>query len=247
MDLLRQLMRRDKRRSKRRWLLPRHLAALLLQLVPQLRLVEEQQAPVSAADVAAAERSTISLAFGGSASAYAAALAQLHASRATARALIADDIRRVRIQASLAAPPPAAKSVLTFYAAYPTRLVRRVRLSAPAWWLGGSSSGYALQGIAPDRVFALPNGAATTIWTSSGPAVVTPLEDPEALGALPFSLAAAPIRTGLRWFSQADAFDTWTTSRQTAALKQTVCARDDLPDVGAIDPSAFVPFLAVNL
>jgi hypothetical protein len=133
------------------------------------RRVEEQQAPVSAADVGAAERATVSLAFGGSASAYAAALAQLHISRAAARALIADEVRRVRIQASLAAPPSAAKAVSTFFAAYPTRLVRRVQVSSAAWWLGGAASGYALQGIAPDRIFALPSSAAATVWTSGGP------------------------------------------------------------------------------
>ncbi len=211
------------------------------------RLVEEQQVPISGADIAAAERATISLAFNGSGAAYNAALAQLHASRATARALIADDVRRVRIQATLAGRAPAEKAIRTFFAAYPTRLVRRVQTDAPAWWLDRRQAGYAIEGVAPDRVFALATGVPTTIWTSHGPVVVTPLTEAEALGALPLALVRPAIRTALRWFSQGDAFDAWTTSRQTTALKTIVCTRDDLPDVGAIDLSPFLPFLSVNL
>ena len=211
------------------------------------RIVEEQQTQVTAGDVVAAERATIGLAFGGSASAYTSALAQVGASRSTARALLADDVRRVRIQATLVPREPPAKAIATFYVSYPTRLVRRVQVSAPVWWLGGRTTGYALQGVAPDRIFALVTGLRATTWTSAGALTVTPVADAEALGVLPFTLARSPILTGLRWFSQADAFDKWTTVRQAAGLNQTVCARDDLPEVGAVDPSVFLPFLSLNL
>jgi hypothetical protein len=211
------------------------------------RIVEEQQqTAVGPTDVAEAERAAIALAFGGRTSAYTAALASAHASRTTARALLADSIRRRRIQATLAAQEPAATSLTAFYRAYPTRLVRLVRTSSPVWWLGGRSSGYALQGVAPDRVFTLTTGVASTLWTSGGAATVTPLRESEPLGAVPFALVRDPLRRGLRWFSQADAFDAWTTARQTDALKQTVCLHDDLPEVGAIDPSLFLSFLALS-
>lgn len=211
------------------------------------RLVEEQQTAMTPEDVAAAERMTIALAYRSSGAAYNAALAQLKSSRATARALIADDVRRVRIQATLAAVPPTENAVRTFYTSYPTRLVRRVQVDGLPWWLGGRKTGYALQGVAPDRIFSLATGVPTTIWTSHGPVTLTPLGETDALGALPLTLARTPIQTGLRWFSQGDAFDTWTATRQSAALTTTVCARDDLPEVGAVDLASFVPFLGLNL
>lgn len=211
------------------------------------RLVEEQQAPVSAADIAAAERATISLGFHGNPAAYLAALAERHVSRATARALIADDVRRVRIQATLTAAQPADKAVTTFYSSYPTQLVRSVEVDGVPWWLGGRSTGYALQAAAPARVFTLPTGVPATIWTSNGPVTLTPLDDSVPLGALPLAVARPPLRAALRWFSQGDAFDRWTATRQAQALNQTVCARDDLPQVGAIDLSRFLPFLSLNL
>jgi hypothetical protein len=210
------------------------------------RIVEEQQVPVAPGDVAEAERAVIALAFGGRTAAYTATLTAAHTSRATARALIADSIRRIRIQATLAAQEPAAAAISGFYRLYPTRVVRLVRTTAPAWWLGGRSSGYALQGVAPDRVFGLTTGLAATIWTSAGSATVTPLRSAEPLGAVPLALVRAPVRLGLRWFSRAEAFDSWTTTRQTAALAQTVCVHDDLPEVGAVDPSLFLPFLSLS-
>jgi hypothetical protein len=85
------------------------------------------------------------------------------------------------------------------------------------------------------------------MWTSGGPVTVTPLAEPDSLGALPFTLARDPVRIALRWYSQATAFDSWTTTAQAAALKETVCARDDLPEVGAIDPSVFLPFLSLSI
>ena len=211
------------------------------------RLVEEQETAVASEDVAAAERMTIALVYGGSGSAYRDALGQLRSSRATGRALIADDVRRVRIQAALGSVAPTETAVRSFYRSYPTRLVREVRVQTLPWWLGGRKRGYALQGVAPDRIFSLATGVPTTIWTSHGAVLVTPLGETDALGALPLALARTPIQTGLRWFSQGDAFDRWTAARQAAALKSIVCARDDLPEVGAVDLASHVPFLALNL
>jgi hypothetical protein len=210
------------------------------------RLIEQQQAPVTGADAVAAERAAIALGFRGEVGSYLATLAEAQVSRSTARELLADTVRRVRIQATLGAEAPKEAALNTFYFSYPETLVRSVRVDVNPWWLGGRRNGFALQAVAPARVFALPTGLPTRIWTSNGPVTVTPLADPEPLGGLPYASARAPLRTALRWFSQGDAFDRWTASRQTAALKQTVCVRDDLPEVGAVDLSPFLPFLALN-
>jgi hypothetical protein len=210
------------------------------------RIVEEQQTAVSPSDTAEAERAAIALAFGGKPATYSAALAAAHASPDTVRALLADVIRRTRIQATLPASTPTAAQVSTFYRSYPTRLVRLVRTGAPVRWLGGRSSGYALQGVAPDRVFGLAPGLPSTLWTSAGVVTVTPARPTEPLGAVPFALVRPAVALGLRWSSQAIGFDAWTSARQTAALAQTVCLRDDLPEIGAIDPSLFLSFLALS-
>ena len=76
---------------------------------------------------------------------------------------------------------------------------------------------------------------------------VTPRADPVALGALPLTLVRPAIDRALRWFDQGDAFDRWTVARQTAALKEIVCARDDLPQVAAVDLSPFLPLLGLTL
>ena len=211
------------------------------------RLVEEQEATVTPADLAAAERAVITLGFRGSLDRYLAALARARVSRATARELLGDTIRRVRIQSTLAAEEPKEAALKTFYASYPNVPVRSVRVDRTVWWLGGRRSGLALQAVAPARVFRLPTGVPTRIWTSAGLVTVTALADAQPLGASPFALVRAPLRTALRWFSQGDAFDRWTAAGQVDVLKKTVCIRDDLPEVGAVDLSPFLPLLALNL
>ena len=210
------------------------------------RLIEQQRAPVSAPDAASAERAAVSLGFDGKLGAYLSALAKARVSRATGRELLADTVRRVRIQSRLAAEEPRESALKTFYASYPAILARSVRVDGRPWWLGGRSSGFAVQFIAPGQLFALPTGIPTRVWTSTGFITVTPLEEAEPLGSLPYALARAPLRTALRWFSQGDAFDRWTSARQTTALQNTVCVRDDLPEVGAVDLSPFLPVLALN-
>ena len=123
-----------------------------------------------------------------------------------------------------------------------------MRVAGRPWWSWARArSGFAVQFIAPGQLFTLPTGIPTRVWTSTGFLTVTPLEEPEPLGGLPYSVARAPLRTALRWFSQGDAFDRWTSARQTKALENMVCVRDDLPEVGAVDLSPFLPVLALSL
>jgi hypothetical protein len=210
------------------------------------RLIEQQRAPVSTSEAVAAEKAAVSLGFDGRLGAYLSALARARVSRATGRELLADTIRRVRIQSVLAPDEPKESALKTFYASYPETLARSVRVDGRPWWLGGRSSGFAVQFVAPGQLFTLPTGIPTRVWTSTGFVTVTPLEEAEPLGGLPYALARTPLRTALRWFSQGDAFDRWTSARQTKALENTICVRDDLPEVGAVDLSPFLPVLGLN-
>lgn len=211
------------------------------------RLIEQQRAPVGASDAAAAERAAVTLGFRGKLGPYLSALAKAGVSRATGRELLADTVRRVRIQSRLVAEEPRESALKTFYASYPEILARSVRVDGRPWWLNGRSSGFVVQFIAPGQLFTLPTGIPTRVWTSTGFVTVTPLEEPEPLGGLPYALARAPLRTALRWFARGDAFDRWTSARQTTALENTVCVRDDLPEIGAVDLSPFLPVLALSL
>ena len=50
----------------------------------------------------------------------------------------------------------------------------------------------------------------------------------------------------LRSASRADAYTTWTISRQKAAESRLVCERDRLPELGVVRLSSFAPFLSFD-
>ena len=112
------------------------------------------------------------------------------------------------------------------------------------WWLGGSASGLALSSLAPAPLFRVPAGRASTVRAFDGSYVVRPLGRTMPLGALPLSRARTGIVAALRTFARGAAFERWTADRQTSALRQTICYRDDLPAPAAVDLSTFLPFLS---
>jgi hypothetical protein len=208
------------------------------------RLVESEQAAVGTADVLRAERTVIAQRFGGSAAAYRAALAQAGASVSVARGILGDELRRIKIEAGLPGGKPSPAAVASFYRAYPDLLTRPVSAKPAPWWLGGSASGLALSSLAPRPLFHAPAGRATTLRAFDGSYVVRPLGRTMPLGALPLARARTGIVAALRTFARGAAFERWTAKRQTAALRRTICFRDDLPTPAAIDLSTFLPFLS---
>src|SRR5690348_5477115 len=122
------------------------------------RLVESAAQPVSTTDVLAAERAVIRQAFRGSRSLYVAALGRAHATVPEARGILADQLRRARVEPVLSAASPSAADVSTFYTSYPDLQVRLVQAKPAPAWLGRRAQGLALQDVAPDRLFALATG-----------------------------------------------------------------------------------------
>jgi hypothetical protein len=210
------------------------------------RIVESEAAAVSPRDVLTAERTVISLRFGGNAAAYHAAVAQAGATVGIARAVIADELRHARIEATLPARKPAAREVAAFYAAYPDLLARRVQATPAPWWLGGRTEGVALSSLAPARLFKAGTGRRVVVRDLSGSYDVRVLAAPMPLGALPLSRARPAIAAALTAFARGEAFGRWTASRQTSALQRITCLRDDLPAPGAIELSTFLPFLSLT-
>jgi hypothetical protein len=210
------------------------------------RIVENSRAQVSPDRILAAEQSVIALRFGGSRSAYVAALAARHATVANARGVFGDELRRVQIAASLGVTPPTEAQIDAFYAAYPATAVRLVRVSPAPRWLGGRSTGLAISPIVPGRLFTISSGERTTLLAADGSYSVQPLDQSLPLSAVPLDVARPAIRAALVAFASADAVEAWTEARQTQVLNQAICRGDHLPQVGEVDLSSYLPFLALD-
>jgi hypothetical protein len=148
------------------------------------RLVESDWTPVPTKDVLDAERGVILQSFGGSRAAYVNALSAANTSVPVARAILGDQLRRARVQATLPAGTPTASQIQTFYESYPDLSARLVKSTPQPSWLG-SPQGFAISQVAPDRLFTLKSGRATTLYTSEGSFRVKLLEDALPLGAVP--------------------------------------------------------------
>ena len=185
--------------------------------------------------VLAAEREVILESFHGSRSAYLAGLRQSHATLGLARAILADEIRRARLEQPRYAPQPTGAEVSAFYSAYPDLLVRRVRVSPTPPWLA-KGTGFALAEAAPQRVFSVPTGKKSQIATLLGTFSVRPLAAAQPLGALPLSTARPSIVATLRGFERAQSFENWTIAQQDRALNKTICLRRSAAAAGGDRP-----------
>lgn len=210
-----------------------------------VRAVESERATVSRAEIRAAERRITMSRFSGSGAAYRAALAQGGTSTRVARGIIGDELRHSRILDRLTPQRPSAADVARFRATHAWVEARRVETSPTPSWLPGGS-GLALASSAPEVVFAIPTGREVTITTAEGRFTVRALEESDALGALPLTVARPAILRELRGERLADAYGRWTIRVQKAAESQLVCDRDRLPEVGVVELSSFLPFLSLH-
>jgi hypothetical protein len=210
------------------------------------RRVESAEQPVSRRAVLTSEREVVRDSFHGRRSAYLAALREAHTSVSIARSVLADELRRARLEQLRYAVPPTAKEVAAFYFAYPDLLVRRVRVSPTPPWLATRRVGYALAEAAPQRLFSLATGRKAHLATLLGTFVVEPLDAAQQLGALALPTVRPAIAAALRGFERAQAFERWTIARQNVVLNKTICLRDNLPQPAAIDLTQYLPFLRIE-
>jgi hypothetical protein len=210
------------------------------------RVVEVAERPVTRQALRAAEREVVADSFHGSRDAYIAALRQAHATLGVARGVLADELRRARLEQLRYAPPPTAREVADFYAAYPDLQVRLVKVSPSPPWLGGRGRGFALAEASPQRLFTLPAGKKARVGTLLGTFAVRPLGPAQPLGALPLSSVRPAIVAALRGFERAQAFERWTIAQQNLVLNRTICLRDQLPQPAAIDLTQYLPFLRIQ-
>jgi hypothetical protein len=201
----------------------------------------------STAQVLAAERAVIALRFNGIRSTYLAALARAHASLTVARGVIGDELRRAEIERRLSVPAPSSRQIASYYSTYAGVTTRPVSVEPAPWWLGNHERGLALASLAPPQIFRLRTTGRRTVQTMERTYDVQALGDALPLGAVPFSTARPAVRSALIAFARDDAYDTWLGRREAALLNRTVCAHDQLPQVGSIDLTSYLPFLALDV
>jgi len=197
---------------------------------------------INPADIGQAERNAILDHFGGSRAAYNTALARAKATPALARLILADELRRLAVEATLHTPPPTGAQLQAWYATYDATLTRPVRSSKPVPWLGNAKTGLAIQGVAPGRLLALAAGAKVTI---DGVAV-TALGEAAPLGSFPFAQAAPAIRKAFVDQVKSGAFATWSRQRQNQSLGSLTCQHDQQPQPEAVDLTDWVPYLSLG-
>ena len=206
------------------------------------RLVLARAAGASAADVAAAEREVVADRFGGSRAAYGAAIARASATFAVARSILADEVRRRRVERGLSVRGPTGREITDLYARYDGADARYIESSRLLAWLGNRKGGVAIAATAPRRVFSAPPNARLVI----GGANIVVRGETAPLGAFPLTAAVPTLRAALVEVARVDAFRTWTSRRQNQALPRLECTNDAFPQPAPVDLTAWLPFLALR-
>jgi hypothetical protein len=210
------------------------------------RIAARESYDVTTAQILSAERALVKLRFGGSTGAYRSALSRAHASPAVARGVIGDELRRVHIETGLGVGRPSDRQIVDYYNTYSGAPARFVQVKPAPWWLGDREDGLALGGVAPPQVFKLRADVDQKVLTMERTYEVKTSGAAQPLGSIPLSTARPAIRAALVALARDDKFDTWLGSRELSLLNTTVCAHDHLPQVGSIDLTSYLPFLALD-
>ena len=210
------------------------------------RAVEQKAAHLSYSDILAAERSIVAARFGGSRGAYKAAIAEARTNLSVARSIIGDELRRARIQSKFRVASPSASAISDYHENFGELQARRVEAKSQTDWLGGRRSGYALASTAPPQLMNLSSGRWSALWSPLGTVQVRPLGPPQPLGSLPLGNVRASIRTALIEQAREEHFPDWLTAAQKAAFPAAICWRDQLPELGEVDLTNYLPFLALT-
>jgi hypothetical protein len=210
-----------------------------------VRAVERERSRVSPSDAHALEQRIVRVRFGGTVSAYRAALAETGASLAVARGILGDELRSRDILSGLSAGRVPPGDISRFRATFAPVLARELVVSpAPTWLPEGR--GVAVATSAPDIVFRLQTGRPTTVRTVEGVFTVEAVDDTTALAALPAASARPAIVRELQAERRADAYAAWSLRQQRSAESKLVCERDRLPELGVVDISSYAPFLSLH-
>jgi len=209
------------------------------------RIVASLYQPLKPAQIAAAQKAVIGARFG-SRGGYQRALSRAHATRAVARGVIADELRRGLIEQRFHVPAPAAADVQEYYASYASTPSRLIESKTRAPWLGGRTRGLALASNAPPQLFRLRGGGWATIRTMTGQFQVRALEPAVPLGGVPLADARPAVVSALVALARDQRYETWLVARERAYDYATLCYRDRQPTAGLVPLTDYLPFLAAD-
>jgi hypothetical protein len=211
------------------------------------RAVTTLQVKLKGKQLAIAERAVVAAHFGGSFARYRGALGKAHASQGAARGVIADELRRAAIESGFRVGGPSAQEISEYYETYGATRARLVETKTNAPWLGNRKRGFALDSTAPPQVFSLPQGGGWhRINTMRGSFQVRALDAPVSLGAIPLNLARPAVVTALQAIARSDRYEAWLLAREKVLDDQAVCRRDAQPQVGVVELTDYLPFLAAD-
>jgi hypothetical protein len=210
------------------------------------RAVQQRTVHVGSGDILAAERSIIASRFGGSRGAYLSAITASRTSLAVARNVIGDELRRARIESRFNVSWPNARQIADYHETYGELQVRLVQAKAQTQWLGGRSTGYALESAAPPQLMGLSSGRWAALWSPLGTVQVRPVGPPIPLGSLSLGSARLAIRAALIAQAREARYPMWLTVAQKSAFPEAICWRDQLPELGEVDLTNYLPFLALT-
>jgi hypothetical protein len=210
------------------------------------RAVTSLQVPLKSKQVADAERAVVAARFGGGFGRYHAALFKAHASRGAARGVIADELRRLAIESGFRVAGPTSVEIGEYYETYGATRARLVETKSAAPWLGMRKHGFALESMAPPQLFSLAGGGWHSIRTMRGTYKVRALDAPVSLGALPLGVARPAIVNALKELARSDRYEAWLLARERVLDEQAVCRRDAQPEVGVVELTDYLPFLAAD-
>jgi len=211
------------------------------------RAVTSLQVKLKPKQLADAERAVVAGRFGGSFARYRAALAKAHASPGSARGIIGDELRRVTIESGFRVAGPTSVEVNEYYETYGATRARLVQTKTAAPWLGMRKRGLALEAMAPPQLFSLPEGGGWhSVRTMRGIYQVRALDSPVSLGALPLDVARPAIVNALKELARSDRYEAWLLARERVLDEQAVCRRDAQPEVGVVELTDYLPFLAAD-
>jgi hypothetical protein len=210
------------------------------------RAVQQRLARVSPAEIITAERAIISSRFGGSRRAYLAAIVGARTSLAVARGVIGDELRRARIESRFRVASPNARQIADYHETYGELQVRLVQAKEGTQWLGGRRTGYVLESAGPPRLMTLASGRWASLWSPLGTVEVRPLGPPLPLGSVPIGNVNQAIRAALIAHAREAHFPSWLMGAQKSAFAEATCWRDQLPELGEVDLTNYLPFLALT-
>jgi hypothetical protein len=177
--------------------------------------------PISATQIAAAEARVIADRFGGNRGAYQAALNGARVTRALAREILGDELRRLAVEATLRVATPSSAE-------------------AKDWYETHSAD--------PARLFRLRGGHRTELLLAGEPVPPGAVQVGETapLGTFPYVQAAPAARRALLAQQREAAFAVWSRRRQNQALSRLTCREDQLPQPATVDLTAWAPFLSLQ-